>query len=198
VQTVVAHRAEVWSLGLNPEQDLLLTGGNEGELKAWKVEPGALMDGIKESENGEVRHNLNNQNLFSLIPLQLSKAIHPVSTLPLASSYRVSQISFHPTLPYLFVQSNERSVEVFRVRSDDDIRKKQARRKKRADAKEAMGKGEKVNDVPDNGDAEKVEVADLFTPYLIVRATGKIKSFALPEETRTKGATQVRYHNMIP
>jgi U3 small nucleolar RNA-associated protein 12 len=140
---------------------------------------------------------LNSQNLFSLIPLQLSKAIHPVSTLPLASPYRVSQISFHPTLPYLFVQSNERSVEVFRVRSDDDIRKKRARRKKRADAKAAVGKGEKVNDVPDNGDAEKVEVVDLFTPYLIVRATGKIKSFALPEETRTKSATQVRYHNMI-
>jgi U3 small nucleolar RNA-associated protein 12 len=135
---------------------------------------------------------LDAQNLFSFVPLQLSKAIHPVSTLPLASPYRVSQVAFHPTLPYLFVQSNERSVEVFRVRSDDDIRKKHARRKKRADAKAALGKGEKVNDVPDNGDAEKVELTDLFTPYLIVRATGKIKSFALPEETRTKSATQVR------
>lgn len=197
VQTVVAHRAEVWSLGLNSEQDLLLTGSNEGELKAWKIEPGALMDGIKESENGEVRYNFECSELFSLNSLQLSKAIHPVSTLPLASPYRVSQISFHPTLPYLFVQSNERSVEVFRVRSDDDIRKKQARRKKRVDAKAAMGKGEKVNDVPDNGNFEKVEVADLFTPYLIVRATGKIKSFVLPKETRTKSATQVRYFNMI-
>ncbi len=140
---------------------------------------------------------LNSRNLFSIIPLQLSKAIHPLSTPPLASPYRVSQIAFHPTLPYLFVQSNERSVEVFRVRSDDDIRKKQARRKKRADAKAAMSKGEKVNDILDNG-AEEVELADLFTPYLIVRATGKIKSFALPEETLTKGATQVRYHDLTP
>ena len=137
------------------------------------------------------------ENLFSPIPLQLSKVIHPVSTLPLASPYRVSQISFHPTLPYLFVQSNERSVEVFRVRSDNDIRKKQVRRKKRADAKVAMGKGEKVNDIPDDEEPEKIELADLFTPYLIVRATGKIKSFALPEEARTKSVTQVRYHNMV-
>jgi len=45
----------VWSLCLNSEQDLLLTGSNEGELKAWKIEAEALMDGIKESENGEVR-----------------------------------------------------------------------------------------------------------------------------------------------
>ena len=56
VQTVVAHRAEVWSLGLNQEQDLLLSGSNEGELKAWKIEPDALADGIKESESGEVRY----------------------------------------------------------------------------------------------------------------------------------------------
>jgi U3 small nucleolar RNA-associated protein 12 len=83
-------------------------------------------------------------------------------------------------------------VEVFRVRTDDEIRKKHARRKKRADAKAAMDNSEKVDDMPDKNDAEKVELADLLTPYLIVRATGKIKSFALPEETRTKGATQVR------
>ncbi|KAI0307347.1 WD-repeat-containing protein [Multifurca ochricompacta] len=174
VQTIVAHRSEVWSLSLNSEQDMLLTGSNEGELKAWRIEPDALKDGIKELENGE-----------------LSKAIHPVSTLPLTSSHRVSQIAFHPTLPYLFVQSHDRSVEIFRVRTDDEIRKKHARRKRRADAKGARGKSDNVNNVPDSKDVEKVELADLFTPYLVVRATGKIKSFALSEEARTKGATQL-------
>ena len=88
-------------------------------------------------------------------------------------------------------------MEVFRVRSDDDIRKKHARRKKRADAKAAKGKGEKVDDVPDNRDGEKVELTDLFVPYLVVRATGKIKSFSLPEEMRAKSATQVRCHDLI-
>jgi U3 small nucleolar RNA-associated protein 12 len=124
--------------------------------------------------------------------LQLSKVIHPVSTLPLASPHRVSQIAFHPTLPYLFIQSHDRSVEVFRVRTDDEIRKKQARRKKRADAKAAMGKGKTVNNVLDNGDVENVELADLFAPYLVARATGKIKSFVLPEGVSLKGAVQVR------
>jgi WD40 repeat protein len=64
VQTIVAHRAEVWSLCLNSEQDLLLTGSNEGELKAWKIEPGSLLQGIEESGNGEVRY----RGLESLIP----------------------------------------------------------------------------------------------------------------------------------
>ena len=135
--------------------------------------------------------------LLSCISLQLSKAIHPISTLPLTSAHRVSQITFHPTLPYLFVQSHDRSVEVFRVRTDDEIRKKHARRKKRLEAKAATSNSEKVNNVPDKSDDEKVELADLLAPYLIVRATGKIKSFALPEETRTKGATQVRCHNWM-
>jgi U3 small nucleolar RNA-associated protein 12 len=58
VQTIVAHRAEVWSLCLNSEQDLLLTGSNEGELKAWKIEPGPLLQGIKESGNGDVRYHV--------------------------------------------------------------------------------------------------------------------------------------------
>lgn len=85
------------------------------------------------------------------------------------------------------------------MRTDDEMRRKHARRKKRADAKAAMGKGEKVSDVPENEDAEKSDLVDLFTPYLIVRATGKIKSFAFPEaeETRTKGATQVRCYDSI-
>jgi U3 small nucleolar RNA-associated protein 12 len=81
-------------------------------------------------------------------------------------------------------------VEVFRVRTDEEIRKKHARRKKRADAKAAIGKAENVNAAADNGPIEKVELADLFVPYLVVRTTGKIKSFAFPEEARPKDAFQ--------
>ena len=117
-----------------------------------------------------------------------------MSTLPLASPHRVSQIAFHATLPYLFVQSHDRSVEVFRVRTDEEIRKKHARRKKRADAKTAMGKAGNASTMADNGHVEKAELADLFVPYLVVRTTGKIRSFAFPEEARTKDAFQVRCH----
>ena len=36
-------------------------------------------------------------------------------------------------------------------------------------------------------------MADLFTPYLVVRASGKIRSFAFENEsTTTKGGIQVR------
>ena len=78
------------------------------------------------------------------------------------------------------------------MRTGEEIRKKHARRKKRADAKAATGKAENASTVADNGNVENAELADLFVPYLVVRTTGKIRSFAFPEEARTKGAFQVR------
>jgi U3 small nucleolar RNA-associated protein 12 len=54
VQTVVAHRAEVWSFDLNPSGDIIFTGSAEGELKAWSIAREAMQDGLKENEEGEV------------------------------------------------------------------------------------------------------------------------------------------------
>ena len=55
VQTIVAHRSEIWSMAVNQEQNLIFTGSGEGDLKAWKVDRNVLTDGLKETENGEVR-----------------------------------------------------------------------------------------------------------------------------------------------
>ena len=80
--------------------------------------------------------------------------IHPITTLPLSSKHRVSQITFHPSRPYLAVQSHDRSVEIFRVRTEEEVRKKQARRKRRAKEKKASaeavretGKGASVGNI---------------------------------------------------
>ena len=124
--------------------------------------------------------------------------IHPVTTLPLSSNHRVSQIAFHPTKPYLAVQSHDRSVEIFRIRTEEEVRKKQARRKKRAEEKKKQtktkGKGKEVEENGEVNEAEddEVKLIDLFTPYLIVRASGKIRSFDFAdEEHNTKGNVQL-------
>jgi U3 small nucleolar RNA-associated protein 12 len=54
VQTIVAHRSEIWSLAINQEQNLVFTGSGEGDLKAWKIDREALVEGLKETETGEV------------------------------------------------------------------------------------------------------------------------------------------------
>jgi U3 small nucleolar RNA-associated protein 12 len=92
------------------------------------------------------------------------------------------------------VQSHERSVEIFRIRTEDEVRKKQARRRKRVKEKEdkAKTKGKSKVFEPEESTNEPIELADLFTPYLIVRASGKIRSFAFgDEETTSRNGSQV-------
>ncbi len=54
IQTVVAHRSDVWAMDVDPAQELLFTGSGEGEVKAWKINHETLLEGMKETENGEV------------------------------------------------------------------------------------------------------------------------------------------------
>lgn len=56
VETIVAHRSEIWSMTSDPVgRDLVFTGSGDGELKAWRVDYEALVEGIKETKSGEVR-----------------------------------------------------------------------------------------------------------------------------------------------
>jgi len=87
-------------------------------------------------------------------------------------------------------------VEIFRVRSDEEIKRRQQRRKKRAKEKQAAGKEKKVDamdvDENKNEEEESVDIADQFTPYLIIRTNGKIRSFDYATtETSTKGGVHV-------
>ncbi|KII95241.1 hypothetical protein PLICRDRAFT_34085 [Plicaturopsis crispa FD-325 SS-3] len=178
IQTVVAHRSEVWTMDVDREQSLIFTGSGEGEIKAWRIDLEALQGGLRETETGEV-----------------AKIIHPIANLPLSSRHRVSQITFHPTQSYLAVQSHERSVEIFRIRSEEEVRKKQLRRKKRAkEKKEKEGVKSNGADVDEDmhADDDEIKLVDLFTPYTVVRASGKIRSFAFPpDESGGKGGTHL-------
>lgn len=66
IQTVVAHRSEIWSLDVNAEQDLIFTGSGEGEVKAWRIDREALNEGLKETESGEVRNSCYQTKAHSL------------------------------------------------------------------------------------------------------------------------------------
>ena len=119
--------------------------------------------------------------------------IHFVTSLPLSTRHRVSQLLFHPSKPYLAVQSHDKSIDIFRVRTEEEIRKKQARRRKREREKAKKKEKERKAEEDMDMDVEEVSLADLFTPYLVVRASGKIRSFSFSlEENEAKGGTHVR------
>lgn len=122
-------------------------------------------------------------------------------SLPLSTKHRISQLLFHPTQPYLAVQSHEKNIDILRVRTEEEIQKKMARRKRREreKAKTKASKGKPAEAEADNmdvdgdeGQPEEVSLVDLFTPYLVIRATGKVRSFCFSEaESSTKGGVHV-------
>lgn len=121
--------------------------------------------------------------------------IQPLTVLPVSSRHRISQISYHPSAPFLAIQSHDRSIDVFRIRSEDEIRKKKARRQKRAKEKKSQ-KGDSHDDskAEDLGTAEnedtEVQLVDIYTPYLVVRGSGKIRSFCFVVNEANSKSTQ--------
>ncbi|KAJ3805318.1 WD-repeat-containing protein [Lentinula aff. lateritia] len=160
IQTIVAHRSDIWAMDVNIERNIIFTGSGEGEVKAWSINTESISKGLTESDSGEI-----------------NKIILPIATLPLSSRHRVSQISFHPNQPFLAVQSHDRSVELFRIRTEEEVQKKQLRRQKRA--KEKKAKQQSNSEKADNEQLEDDEITlvSLFTPHVIVRASKKIRSF---------------------
>jgi U3 small nucleolar RNA-associated protein 12 len=124
--------------------------------------------------------------------------ILPVVNIPLSSRHRVSQIKFHPTQSCIAIQSHDRSVEIFRIRTEEEVRKKQARRKKRAKEKKgkeqvaANGKNISEDEMEVDSDTE-INVVDIFTPHLVVRASGRIRSFDFGSEVNQNKGIQVSH-----
>jgi U3 small nucleolar RNA-associated protein 12 len=170
-----------------PVEITLISGGGDGEAKAWRLSSDALANGIREGPDGK-----------------LSRAIVPLAAnLPLATashSQRVSQIKFHPTMPYLAMQTGEKTVEVLRVRTEEEIKKKAIRRRKR----EREKKKEKGEPVADGGEGEEkaIEWRDRLTSWIVVRAGGKIRSFDWAPEPKaskkSKGEAQVSFGRNQP
>jgi U3 small nucleolar RNA-associated protein 12 len=103
--------------------------------------------------------------------------------LPRSSRDRVITIQFHPSQEYFGVQAADKSVELFRVREHDEIRKKMQRRKRRQ-----KEKGKEVTETSD-----EIQVEDEFTPHVIVRTPVKVRSFDFAPITDVKKAGQIQF-----
>lgn len=96
------------------------------------------------------------------------------------------------------MQSHDRSVEIFNIRTEEEIKKKRARRKQRQREKQRkkQEKGketamdEDIDGPVEDGD-EDVSLTDLFSSYVTVRGSGKISSFDFVNAEVTKTGIQV-------
>lgn len=189
VETVVGHRGEAWSFAYDAESSVLISGGGEGEVKCWKVDGEVLTKGAIPAASGKLR-----------------RAIYPLAALTLSTqshTHNITQISLHPTLPVLAIHSGEKTIDVFRLRTEEELRKKLARRRRRdrEKKKEAADKGKGKQVAEDEGledESDEVEWRDRLAVWSVIRAGGKIKSFCFaPDAAKNKGDVQVRCYVVV-
>ncbi|BGP26588.1 beta transducin [Rhodotorula toruloides] len=210
IETVVAHRSEAWSFAYDADSNVLVSGGGEGEVKCWKVDNEVLLRGV--AAVVEEEEQARSSSDATLPKKRLKRAISPIAALSLPNpnhTHNITQITLHPTLHVLAVHSGERAIDVFRLRTEEELRKKLARRRKREREKKekeqgragkGKGKGKAVEGVDDAEDEDGLEVApdgtvewrDRLAVWSTIRTSGKIKNFSFaPETLKTKGEVQI-------
>ncbi|KAI9931525.1 hypothetical protein ASPWEDRAFT_151247 [Aspergillus wentii DTO 134E9] len=177
IETHIAQsNGECWSLGLSPDQSGCITAGNDGELKVWSIDESAMIEISKEKVGADDRRILTNRGTFYR-----------------NGKDRTIGISFHPRSDYVGFHGSEKSVEIWRIRSETEVQKSLARkrrRRKEKDAQRAEKEGavaEVDNDKPE--DVSSAPVTEVFVSHVIVRTGGKVRSF---DWIRTKSSGNIQ------
>ncbi len=106
VETHIASSKEAWSLAIDLNFEYIITGGEDNKLKVWEIN----LDNEDETGTGRL----------------IDKGI-----ISKKSSNKAMSISFHSSNQFFQVQNSDKSIEIFRIRSAEEIKKAVARRKKR-------------------------------------------------------------------
>lgn len=173
IETHVAQtNGECWALGLMSDGSGCITAGNNGELKVWSIDSIGLHNFSKQVNNtGECRF------------LQDRGVIHR------HGKDKALEVSFHPRHDYFAVHGSEKAVEIWRIRSEEEVKKSLTRKRKRRREKLAeksdidVDMDEKVEDI------SSAEITDFFIPHVIVRTTGKVRS---ADWISTKGSKSIQ------
>lgn len=157
IETHVAqNNGECWALGLSPEQDGCITAGNDGEMRAWVFDKQALGRVSKELGSAE-------------------KVLKDRGTFYRNGKDRTTAILFHPKKNFIALHGSEKSIELWRIRSEDEIRKSLSRKKKRR--REKLGEdAEPEEETTKEIDMAEVPITEVFVPYVIVRTGGRVRS----------------------
>lgn len=146
IESHLAHSNECWSMGINSTKNVLITSGNKDQVKVWLLDL-SQPDTKKISERGSFEKQ--------------SKA-------------RCSDIQFRSVktaFEVFYLQNSDRTIEIFRVRSEDEIKKGITKRTKRL--KEKGYEDEEILQA-----LRDSEISMMITPFTTLRATAKIKSCA--------------------
>ncbi|ORY66462.1 WD40-repeat-containing domain protein [Pseudomassariella vexata] len=164
IETHIAQtNGECWALGLTPDFSGAVTAGNSGEMKVWSLDTSGLITSQQQVDIPQSRHFLQDRG-----------------TLLRQGKDKATEIIFHPRRDYFTVHGSDKSVEIWRIRSESEIKKSLARKKKRRKEKLASKKGAEDEEMDVDGeqdeDPSKASVIESFAQHLIIRTGGKVRS----------------------
>lgn len=178
IETHVAQsNGECWAMGVAPDISGCITAGNDGELKIWSIDSRGL---------AEAANTIADDGKRSFL--------HDRGVLYRQGKDRTLGLSFHPRMSDIAVHGSEKAIELWRIRSEGEVQKSLARKRKRRREKALSGvtDGEKTDGEPTQADenAEDISSADVkevFVPYVIVRTGGKVRSMDWARGKGSKG-----------
>jgi U3 small nucleolar RNA-associated protein 12 len=143
IETHLAHTNECWSMGINKDRDMVITTGNKDQVKIWTIDL-SKPDQQKILERG----------LFE----KTSKA-------------RCNDTQFKTVkdINLFSLQNADRSIEIFRIRSDEEIKKAITKRTKRL-----LEKGYDEDEILKS--ISESDISMLITPFTTLRVMSKIRS----------------------
>ena len=160
VETHVAQiNGECWALSITPDASGCISAGSEGELRAWSIDVAALTNVSKGMAAENVRVLRDRGSFYR------------------QGKDRTIGVSFHLQRDFLAVHGQEKSIEIWRIRSAIEIQKTLMRKWKRK--KEKAGELDIENDTENLNDGTQLSdalITDIFVPYSIVRTAGKVRS----------------------
>lgn len=164
VETHVAQsNGECWSMGTSADQSGLITAGNEGELKVWSIEPVGLTETVEQVSEQAPKRCLKERGVLYR-----------------QGKDRTIGVSFHPNGNYIATYGSDKSVELWRIRSEGEVQKTLSRKRKRRREKlmatypNGNMNGSMHDDAEEN--LTSVDVSEVIVPYVIVRTGGKVRS----------------------
>lgn len=158
VETVVSHRAEVSSFFFTVDRSLMLTVGADQFIRIFRVDLKALENKLKAGSDTV-------ENVFNLLG-EIQKS----------SKDRALQVQVNHEMNVFCILSNDRSVEVFRFSTVEDVKKKLQRRRKRQ--KSRAEEAETVEDAAAEDSSVSVEPTDLVKSVRFFRLESRARSLA--------------------
>lgn len=161
IETHIAQtNGECWALGVSPDGSGCMTAGNDGELKVWAID----IAGLKRAravigESTEHRYLQERGILYR------------------QGKDRTLGIQFYSRSDYIAVHGSEKAVELWRIRSEGEVQKSLARKKKRRREKAQKEGREEDADVEESKiNIADADISEVIVPYITLRTAGKVRS----------------------